>query len=62
MAFLVKVPQAVVSVISQLFEGEPSGIQTGIDSVSHRFCFEPLFLDLRNVKEILRMIARNDLL
>ena len=30
MAFLVKVPQAVVSVISQLFQGEPSGIQTGI--------------------------------
>ena len=30
MAFLVKVPQAVVSVISQLFQGEPSGIQAGI--------------------------------
>ena len=30
MAFLLKVPQAVVSVISQLFQGEPSGIQTGI--------------------------------
>ena len=65
MAFLVKVPKAVVSVISQLFQGEPSGIQTGIrspncraygcfeetDLVSRRFCFEPLFLDLCNVKE-----------
>ena len=30
MAFLVKVPQVVVSVISQLFQGDPSGIQTGI--------------------------------
>ena len=29
MAFLVKAPQAVVSVISQLLQGEPSGIQTG---------------------------------
>ena len=29
MAFLVKVPQAVPSVISQLFQGEPNGIQTG---------------------------------
>ena len=28
MAFLVKGPQAVVSVISQLFQGEPSGIKT----------------------------------
>ena len=25
---------------------------------SRRLCFEPLFLDLSNVKEILRMIAR----
>ena len=30
MVFLVTVPQPVVSVISQLFQGEPSGIQTGI--------------------------------
>ena len=30
MALLVKVQKAVVSVISQLFQGEPSGIQTGI--------------------------------
>ena len=30
MAFLVKVPLAVVPVISQLFQGEPSGVQTGI--------------------------------
>ena len=30
MAFLVKVPQAVVSVSSQLFQGETSGIHTGI--------------------------------
>ena len=30
MVFLAKVPLAVVSVISQLFQGEPSGIQTGI--------------------------------
>ena len=29
MAYLVKAPQAVVSVISQSFQGEPSGIQTG---------------------------------
>ena len=29
MAFLVKVPLAVVSVISQLFQGEPNEIQTG---------------------------------
>ena len=29
MAFLVKAPQAVVSVISQLFQGDSSGIQTG---------------------------------
>ena len=29
MAFLVKAPLAVVSVISQLFQGEPSGIQIG---------------------------------
>ena len=29
MAFLVKAPQAVVSVISQLFQDEASGIQTG---------------------------------
>ena len=29
MAFMVKAPQAVVSVISQLFQGEPSWIQTG---------------------------------
>ena len=29
MAFLVKVPKAVVSVISQLFQGESNGIQTG---------------------------------
>ena len=28
MAFLVKAPQAVVSVMSPLFQGEPSGIQT----------------------------------
>ena len=47
-------------------EGEPSGIQTGsrlpncqaygcfeeTDSVSRQLCFEPLFLDLPNVKEI----------
>ena len=32
------------------------------DSVSRRLCFELLFLDLRNVKEILTMIARNYLL
>ena len=30
MAFLVKIPLAVFSVISRLFQGEPSGIQTGI--------------------------------
>ena len=30
MAFLVTVPYAIVSVISQLFQGEPSVIQTGI--------------------------------
>ena len=30
MAFLVKVSWVVVSVVSQLFQGEPSGIQTGI--------------------------------
>ena len=65
MAFLVKVPQAVVSVISQLFQGEPNGIQTGFlkpncqaygcfeetDSDSRRLCFEPLFLDLRNIRK-----------
>ena len=76
MAFLVKVPQAVVSVTSQLLQDGPSGIQTGFrepncqaygrfeetDSVSRRFCFEPLFLDLCNVKETLRMITRNNLL
>ena len=32
------------------------------DSVSHRFCFEPLFLDLWDVKEILRIITRNNIL
>ena len=66
MAFLVQAPYAVVSVISQLFKGEPNGIQTGYqysncqaygcfeetDSVSRRLCFEPLFFYLRNVKEI----------
>ena len=34
MAFLVKVPWAVVSFISQLFQGEPSGIQTGIPNLT----------------------------
>ena len=34
MAFLVKAPQAVVCVISQLFQGEPSGIQTGFDNLT----------------------------
>ena len=29
MAFLVNAPQAIVSVIPQLFQGEPCGIQTG---------------------------------
>ena len=29
MAFLVKVPLAAVSVISQLFQGEPNGTETG---------------------------------
>ena len=65
MAFLVKAPQAVVSVVSQLFQGESSGIQIGFrqprcqvyrcfddeDSVSRRLCFEPLFLDLSNVRK-----------
>ena len=65
MAFLVKAPQAVVSGISQLFQGEPSWIQTGFrspscqayrcfeetDSVSRRLCSEPLFLDLCNVRK-----------
>ena len=32
------------------------------DSVSRQLCFEPLFLDLHDAKEILRMIASNDLL
>ena len=30
MAFLVKVPQAVISDISQLFQGNPNGNETGI--------------------------------
>ena len=30
MAFLVKVPWAIISVTSQLFQGETSGIHTGI--------------------------------
>ena len=34
MAFLVKVPRAIVSVISQLFQGEPNGIQTGFDNLT----------------------------
>ena len=29
MTFLVKVPQAIVSVISKLFQGEPNKIETG---------------------------------
>ena len=32
------------------------------DPVSRRLRFEPLFLDLCNVKELLRMISRFDLL
>ena len=34
MAVLVEVPQAVVSVISQLFQGEPSGIQQVFDNLT----------------------------
>ena len=29
MAFFVKIPEAIVSVISQSFQGEPNGTQTG---------------------------------
>ena len=34
MAVLVEVPQAVVSVISQLIQGEPSGIQQVFDNLT----------------------------
>ena len=37
MAFLVKARLAVVSVISQLFQGEPSWIQTGFDNLAVKY-------------------------
>ena len=65
MAFLVKVPRSMVSVISPLFQGEPNGLNRfsiafcqaygyfeEVDSVSHRLCFQPLFLDTCIVKQI----------
>ena len=51
MAFLVKAAQAVVSVISQLFQSEPSGIQ--FSSVQfHHFKIPPTYNAL-NAKNII---------
>ena len=36
-AFLVKAPQAVVSVISQLFQGEPSGFKQVFDNLTVKY-------------------------
>ena len=49
-------------VFDNLCSCQAYGCYEETDSVSRRLCFEPLFFDLCNVKENLRMIARNNLL
>ena len=47
--------------LKQVFDNLTINHVEETDSVSRRLCFEPLFMGLCNVKEILRMIARNNL-
>ena len=70
MAFLVKSNRPSFLLFLNCFEANQKGFQQVFDncqaygcfeetdSVSRGLCFEPLFLDLCNVKQILTMIAR----
>ena len=76
MEFLVKVQWSSDSVVSQLFQGKPNGIWAGFqkpifqaydcfeekDSVCHRSFLKQLFLATCNLKQILTMIVRIELL